>query len=197
MTTPTFPIAIDKTVTAIEATSGVFTLTLDDVNGILVGSRVDIGGLPTPSWNVLSEEITAVDATNKTITYSHGNFTTASTEVWGQVHIETLWASSADVELWLGFDATGNDQTFLDLCTDAANDRCWYYRARAGYQDHPNVAPGTDARTAVIMYAAQLFRQRGAVDSYASFDQQSFGAIPGQTLGVILALLGCKRPQVG
>ena len=197
MTTPTFPIAIDKTVTAIEATSGVFTLTLDDVNGILVGSRVDIGGLPTPSWNVLSEEITAVDATNKTITYSHGNFTTASTEVWGQVHIETLWASSADVELWLGFDATGNDQTFLDLCTDAANDRCWYYRARAGYQDHPNVAPGTDARTAVIMYAAQLFRQRGAVDSYASFDQQSFGAIPGQTLGIILQLLGCKRPQVG
>ena len=197
MTTPTFPIAIDKTVTAIEATSGVFTLTLDDVNGILVGSRVDIGGLPTPAWNVLSEEITAVDATTKTIQYSHGNFTIASTEVWGQVHIETLWASSADVELWLGFDATGNDQTFLDLCTDAANDRCWYYRARAGYQDHPNVAPGTDARTAVIMYAAQLFRQRGAVDSYASFDQQSFGAIPGQTLGIILQLLGCKRPQVG
>lgn len=197
MTTPTFPIAIDKTVTAITATSGVFTLTLDDVNGIQVGSRLDVGGLPTASWNVNSIQVTAVNATNKTITYSHGNFTVAPASVWGQVHIETLWASSADVELWLGFDATGTDQTFLDLCTDAANDRCWYYRARAGYQDHPNVAPGTDARTAVIMYAAQLFRQRGAVDSYASFQEQGFGAIPGQTLGVILALLGCKKPQVG
>jgi hypothetical protein len=197
MTTPTFPIAIDKTVTAITATSGVFTLTLDDVNGIQVGSRVDIGGLPTAAWNTFSEEVTAVNATTKTIQYTHGNFTVAAADVWGQVHLETTWATSADVELWLGFDATGTDQTFLDLCTDAANDRCWYYRARAGYQDHPNVAPGTDARTAVIMYAAQLFRQRGAVDSYASFQEQGFGAIPGQTLGVILALLGCKRPQVG
>jgi hypothetical protein len=46
MTTPTFPIAIDKTATSITATSGVFTLTLDDVNGIQVGSRLDVGGLP-------------------------------------------------------------------------------------------------------------------------------------------------------
>lgn len=197
MSTPTFPIAIDKTVTSITATAGVFTLTLDDVNGILVGSKVDIGGLPTAAWNTLNEEVTAVNATNKTIQYTHGNFTIAPTDVWGQVHIETTWATATDVELWLGFDATGNDQTFLDICVDAANDRCWYYRARAGYQDHPNVSPGSDVKTAVIMYAAQLFRQRGAIDSYASFDQQAFGAIPGQTLGIILQLLGCKRPQVG
>ena len=197
MSTPTFPIGIDKTVTSITATAGAFTLTLDDVNGILVGSRVDIGGLPTAAWNTFNEEVTAVDTTNKTIQYTHGNFTIAPTEVWGQVHIETTWATSTDVELWLGFDATGNDQTFLDICVDAANDRCWYYRSRAGYKDHPNVSPGSDVKTAVIMYAAQLFRQRGAIDSYASFEQQNFGAIPGQTLGVILQLLGCKRPQVG
>lgn len=197
MTTPTFPIAIDKTATRVTAVAGVFTLTLSDVNGILVGSRVDIGGLPTQAWNTLNEEVTAVDATNKTISYTHGNFTIAPTDVWGQVHIETTWATAADVEIWLGFDATGDDQTFLDTCVDAANDRCWYYRARAGYKDHPNVSPGSDVKTAVIMYAAQLFRQRGAVDGYASFEQQAFGAIPGQSLGQILALLGCKRPQVG
>lgn len=197
MTTPTFPIAIDKTATRVTAVAGVFTLTLSDVNGILVGSRVDIGGLPTQAWNTLNEEVTAVDATNKTISYTHGNFTIAPTDVWGQVHIETTWATAADVEIWLGFDAIGDDQTFLDTCVDAANDRCWYYRARAGYKDHPNVSPGSDVKTAVIMYAAQLFRQRGAVDGYASFEQQAFGAIPGQSLGQILALLGCKRPQVG
>ena len=67
MSAPTFPIVIDKTVTNIVATSGVFTLTLSDVNGILVGSRVDIGGLPTASWNTANEEITAVTATTKTV----------------------------------------------------------------------------------------------------------------------------------
>lgn len=196
MSTPTFPIVIDKTVTEIEATSGVFTLTLDDVNGILVGSKVDIGGLPTAAWNTLSETVTAVDATLKTIQYSHGNFTIASQEVWGQVHLETTWAEVADVELWLGFDAQGDDLTFLTSCTDAANDRCWYWRARAGYQDHPNVSPGSDVKTAVVMYAASLYRQRGAVDSFASFDAMAVGAVPGASLGVILQLLGCKRAQV-
>lgn len=197
MSTPTFPIVIDKTITEIEATAGVFTLTLSDVNGILVGSRVDIGGLPTAAWNTLDEEVTAVDATNKTIQYTHGNFTIAATEVWGQVHLETTWATVADVEIWLGFDATGDELTFLTQCTDAANDRCWYFRSRAGYQDHPNVSPGSDVKTAVVMYAAQLYRQRGAVDSFASFEAQGFGAAPGQSLGEILRLLGCKRPQVG
>ena len=197
MTTPTFPIAIDKTATRITATSGVFTLTLSDVNGILVGSRVDIGGLPTAAWNTLNEEVTAVNATNKTIQYTHGNFTIAPTDVWGQVHLETTWASVDDVELFLGFDTAGDDLTFLTSCVDAANDRCWYFRSRAGYEDHPNVSPGSDAKQAVVLYAAQLYRQRGAIDGYASFEQQSFGAAPGQTFGTILQLLGCKRPQVG
>ena len=196
MSTPTFPIVIDKTVTKIEATAGVFTLTLDDVNGILVGSRVDVGGLPTPAWNLTEALITAVDDTLKTITYEHGNFTIAATDVWGQVHVETTWAAVEDVEIFLGFTAEGDDLTFLTTCTDAANDRCWYWRARAGYQDHPNVSPGSDVKSAVIMYAASLYRQRGSIDSFASFDAMAVGAVPGATLGVILQLLGCKRAQV-
>lgn len=197
MSAPTFPIVIDKTVTNIAATSGVFTLTLSDVNGILVGSRVDIGGLPTASWNTANEEITAVNATTKTVQYTHGNFTVASQEAWGQLHINVTWVDTAAVENWLGFDATGDDQTFLDRCVEAANDRCWSYRARAGYQDHPNVSPGNDTTLGTIMYAAQLYRQRGAVDGYASFDAQAFGVVPQQSLGQILALLGCKKPGVG
>lgn len=196
MTTPTFPIVLDKTITSVTATSGVFTITLSDVNGILVGSRVDIGGLPTASWNTMFEEVTAVDATNKTISYTHGNFTIAPTDVWGQCHLETTWIAVTDVETWLGFDATGADQTFLETCVDAANDRCWAYRARAGYQDHPSVSPGSDVKLGTIMYAASLFRQRGAIDSFSSFDTQQIGQVPGQSLGQILALLGCKRPQV-
>jgi hypothetical protein len=197
MTTPTFPINLQKTVTNIAATAGVFTLTLSDVNGIQVGSRVDIGGLPTAAWNTLFEEVTAVDTTNKTIQYTHGNFTVASQEVWGQVHVEVVWVTVADVENWLGFDATGADETFLTRCVDAANDRCWAYRSRAGYEDHPNVSPSSDVALGTIMYAAQLYRQRGAVDGYASFDGQAFAAPVGQSLGQILALLGCKKPGVG
>ena len=196
MSTPTFPIAIDKTVTAITATAGVFTLTLNEVNGILVGSRVDIGGLPTAAWNTLNEEVTAVNATNKTIQYTHGNFTVAPTEVWGQVHIETTWATSADVANWLGYTPTGGDATLLDTCVDAANDRCWKWRANAGYQDHPNVSPGSDIKNAVILYAAILYRERGTTgDNYAAFESMGQFAQP-VTLGRVKQLLGVGRAQV-
>lgn len=196
MSTPTFPIAIDKTVTNLSATSGVFTLTLNETNGILVGSRVDIGGLPNASWNSLDQQITAVDDTLKTITYSKGNFTIASQAVWGQVHIETSWASVADVEVWLGYSPTGDDLTHLTTCVDAANDRCYKWRANAGYQDHPNVSPGSDIKEGVILYAALLFRERGTTgDNYGSFDQMGQFAQP-VTLGRVKQLLGIGRAQV-
>lgn len=197
MSTPTFPIAIDKTVTAISAVSGVFTLTLDDVNGILVGSRVDIGGLPTAAWNTLYEEVTAVDATNKTISYTHGNFTVAQQDVWGQVHLETTWITETDVTTWLGYTPTGDDATFLTRCVDAANDRCWSWRANSGYQDHPSVSPGSDVTLGTTMYAGYLFRDRGTAGdgessylAYGQFDRPV-------SLGRVLQLLGCKKPQVG
>lgn len=196
MSTPTFPIAIDKTVTAIEATSGVFTLTLDEVNGIQVGSKVDIGGLPTAAWNTLSETVTAVNETNKTIQYSHGNFTIAKTSVWGQVHIETTWATVADVEIWLGFTPAGSDATMLETCVDAANDRCWKWRAHAGYKDHPNVSPGSDIKEAVIVYAAMLYRDRGtAGDQFAAYESMGQFDRP-ISLGRVKQLLGVGRAQV-
>lgn len=196
MSTPTFPIAIDKTATSISAVAGVFTLTLNDVNGILVGSRVDIGGLPTAAWNTLNEEVTAVNAANKTITYTHGNFTVAQQDVWGQVHIETSWATSADVAIWLGYTPAGNDAIMLDTCVDAANDRCYKWRQNAGYQDHPNVSPGSDVKEAVILYAAILYRERGTTgDNYAAFESMGQFAQP-VTLGRVKQLLGVGRAQV-
>lgn len=196
MSTPTFPIAIDKTVTNIAATSGVFTLTLNEVNGLLVGSHVDIGGLPTASWNQLDAEVTSVDYVNNKITYTKGNFTVASQAVWGQVHIETSWATLADVELWLGFTTQGNETLMLETCVDAANDRCWKWRSNAGYQDHPNVSPGSDIKEAVILYSAILFRERGTTgDTYAAFESMGQFAQP-VTLGRVKQLLGVGRAQV-
>lgn len=197
MSVPVFPIAIDKTVTAVEATSGTFTLTLDDVNGILVGSRVDVGGFNTSAWNTTNEEVTAVNTTLKTIQYSHGNFTVAKQDVWAQVHLETSWASVTDVTDWLGFTPTGTDYTNLVSDVQAAGNRCWYWRARAGYKDHPNVSPGSDCKQAVVQYAATLYRDRGTSgDTYAAYDGLGQFDRP-VTMARIMQLLGCKRPQVG
>lgn len=196
MSIPTFPIAILKEITNIEATAGVFTLTLSDVNGIQVGSRIDVGGLPTPSWNVLDQQVTAVNDTNKTIQYSHGNFTIALQEAWGQVHLETTWATVADVEDYLGFTAAGADLDYLTICVDAANDKAWYWRAAAGYEDHPNVSPGSNAKLAVILLAGMLYRQKGSVDGFQSYQDMSINASTGN-YGEVKKLLGVNRAQVG
>jgi hypothetical protein len=45
------------------------------------------------------------------------------------------------------------------------------------------------------MYAAVLYRERGSVDSFASFDQMG-GAVPFGSNGQINKLLGVNRAQV-
>ena len=197
MSTPTFPIVINKTITKIEATAGVFTLTLDEVNGIQVGSRVDIGGLPTAAWNTTNEEVTAVNTINRTIQYSHGNFTIASQDVWGQLHVETTWATVADVEDYLGFTAAGSDLDYLNICVDAANDKAWIWRASAGYKtDHPNVSPGSNAKLGVILLSGMLYRQKGSVDGFQSYQDMSINASTGN-YGEVKKLLGVNKAQVG
>jgi hypothetical protein len=193
---PTFPIVINKTITNIVATSGVFTLTLDEVNGIQVGSKIDVGGLATAAWNTTNVTVTAVNTTNKTIQYSHGNFTIASQEIWGQVHVETTWATVADVEDYLGFTAAGSDLDYLNICVDAANDKAWYWRAAAGYEDHPNVSPGSNAKLAVILLAGMLYRQKGSVDGFQSYQDMSINASTGN-YGEVKKLLGVNKAQVG
>ena len=195
MSIPTFPIVINKTITRIAATAGVFTLTLDEVNGIQVSGKVDVGGLPTAAWNTNSVTVTAVDDTNKTIQYSHGNFTITAQDVWGQLHVETTWATVADVEDFLGFTAAGSDLDYLTICVDAANDKAWYWRATAGYEDHPNVSPGSNAKMAVILLAGMLYRQKGSVDGFQSYQDMSINASTGN-YGEVKRLLGVNRAQV-
>ena len=195
MSIPTFPIVINKTITRIAATAGVFTLTLDEVNGIQVSGKVDVGGLPTASWNTNSVTVTAVNATTNTIQYSHGNFTITAQDVWGQLHVETTWADVADVEDFLGFTAAGSDLDYLNICVDAANDKAWYWRVSAGYRDHPNVSPGSNAKMAVILLAGMLYRQKGSVDGFQSYQDMSINASTGN-YGEVKRLLGVNRAQV-
>jgi hypothetical protein len=106
------------------------------------------------------------------------------------------WITSADVTSWLGIDvATANDTAFIAVCVSAAN--AWAYRKRreAGYTDSLSTAPDGAAKLGTIMYAATQYRARGAVDGYASFDSMGMGT-PTMSLGQILGLLGCGRPQI-
>lgn len=197
MTAPTFPINLTKEVTNVVATSGTWTLTLSDVDGIIAGMRFAVGGFTTASWNVQNETVDSVNQTNKTVTYSHANTTVSSQATWAQFHLACEWITLEDLEAALGYTFDGGDTAWATAQVDASND--WAYRMRqsSGYEDHPNYAPDSSAKQGVILYASQLVKQRGAVDGYASFDAQAFGAAPGQSYAQILQLLGCKKPQVG
>lgn len=197
MAAPTYPIMLTKEVTNVTATTGTWTLTLSDVDGIIAGMRFSVGGFTTANWNVANETVDSVNQTNKTVTYSQGNTTVASQAAWAQFHLKCTWITLEELEAALGYEFDAGDVAWAEAQVDAACD--WAYRTRqnSGYEDHPNYAPGHDVKQGVILYASQLVKQRGAVDGYASFDNQGFGQAPGQSYAQILQLLGCKRPQVG
>jgi hypothetical protein len=106
------------------------------------------------------------------------------------------WITSADVTSWLGIEvATANDTAFIAVCVSAACSWAFRKRREAGYTDSLTTAPDGAAKLGTIMYAATQYRSRGAVDGYASFDSMGMGT-PTMSLGQIMQLLGCGRPQV-
>jgi len=106
------------------------------------------------------------------------------------------WITSADVTSWLGIEvATANDTAFIAVCVAAANSWAFRKRREAGYTDSLSSAPDGAAKLGTIMYAAMQYRSRGAVDGYSSFDSMGMGT-PTMSLGQIMQLLGCGRPQV-
>ena len=106
------------------------------------------------------------------------------------------WASGQDVLDWLGIDpATPNDEAFVTTATNAANAFAYRRRRESGYFDSLTTVPGPDVLLGTIMYGATLYRERGSVDSFASFDQMG-GAVPFGSHGQINKLLGVNRAQV-
>jgi hypothetical protein len=106
------------------------------------------------------------------------------------------WVTSAMLEDWLGIGtATAGDAAFLTICASACSQFAWRRRMEAGYIDSLTTVPSQDVLLGTQMYGGALYRQRGSVDQFASF--QNMGTTPVMGLnGMIRQLLGIDRPQV-
>jgi hypothetical protein len=106
------------------------------------------------------------------------------------------WIDDDDVLVWLGIDvATENDEAFITACVLAANAYAYRRRREAGYFDSLTAVPGDDVALGTIMFAGSLYRERGAVDSFSSFEQMG-SPVPFGASGQINRLLGVNRSQV-
>ena len=107
------------------------------------------------------------------------------------------WITSADVLVWLGIDvASANDTLYVAECVNAANAFAYRRRQQAGYRDALGTAPSADVKLGTTTYAAALYRERGSVDGFASFETMTPAPLT-FTMGRILQLLGINRPQIG
>jgi hypothetical protein len=106
------------------------------------------------------------------------------------------WITAAQIEDWLGIGtATAADTTFLTQCASAVNQMAWRRRFEAGYFDSLTTSPSADVTLGTIMWGGALYRARGSIDTFASFNEM--GTAP--TVGLspmIKQLLGIDRPQV-
>jgi hypothetical protein len=106
------------------------------------------------------------------------------------------WIVNNDVVEWLGIaSATTNDTAFITSCVSAANAYAYRRRREAGYFDSLTTVPGGDVKLGTVMFAGSLYRERGSVDSFASFEQMG-NPVPFGSSGQINRLLGVNRSQV-
>jgi len=119
--------------------------------------------------------------------------TATGTVTWTQT---CTWVTAQNVLDWLGIaTASANDTTFVTTCTAAANAWAFRKRVEAGYHDALATSPSSAATLGTTMYAGSLYRQRGSVDSFASFESMGQTA-PTASMGEIMRLLGINRSQV-
>ena len=106
------------------------------------------------------------------------------------------WITAAQILTWLGIaTATADDTTFMTQCASAANAFCYSRRQECGYFDSLTTSPSGDVTLATIMYGGALYRQRGGISDFASFDGMSAGSTNGLS-PIVKQLLGVDRPQV-
>ena len=104
------------------------------------------------------------------------------------------WITSQNILDWLGITvATAGDQTFTTTCAAAANAFCYRRRYEAGYVDSLTTVPSQDVFLGSVMYGAALYKARGSVDVFSSFQDMGQSPVVGMN-GQIKQLLGIDRP---
>jgi hypothetical protein len=106
------------------------------------------------------------------------------------------WITANDISDWLYVaTATAADQAFLTICASASNQFAYRRRQESGYFDSLTTVPSQDVKLGTIMYGGALYRQRGSVDAFSSFNEM--GSQPPVALSAMVQqLLGIQRPQV-
>jgi hypothetical protein len=104
------------------------------------------------------------------------------------------WVTEDDIKSFLGIPTLDTlDDDWLTQATAAANDYAFRKRANAAYVDEEATVPSQDVKTGTILYAAAIFRERGSVENFTTFeDFQSSVVAGGQAQ--INRLLGVPRP---
>jgi hypothetical protein len=113
--------------------------------------------------------------------------------VWTQV---CTWITVNDLTEFLGISgATANDTLFMTSSVNASNAWSFKRRVQAGYSDSLTTVPDAAVKAGVVLMAASLYRERGSLDSFNSFQDMNISA-PVASMGRINQLLGIKRSQV-
>lgn len=105
------------------------------------------------------------------------------------------WISATDIQTWLGISvATQADQDFTTQCAAAANQFIYLRRQESGYHDGLTAVPSDAVKLGTIQYGGMLYRQRGAIDVFASFNEMGTAPVTGLS-PIIKQLCGLDRPQ--
>ena len=111
-------------------------------------------------------------------------------------YVETCtWVTGPQIATYLGITTAGDETAFLVQVAAAANAFCFRRRQESGYTDALTTSPGGDVTLGTLMYGSALYRQRGAVDQFASFTDMASAPVVGLS-GLVKQLLGISRPQV-
>lgn len=107
------------------------------------------------------------------------------------------WITGDQIGVWAGVTIPSADEAaFLDQCAAAANEFCWRRRQECGYLgDTLTTPPNGSCELAAIMYGGALWRQRGSIDQFGSFNEMGTAPVVGLS-PIIKQLLGLGRPQV-
>lgn len=137
---------------------------------------------------ILNQVLYAKTADNVDIVPATGTLTTTPV---------CTWITAGQIEDWLGIGtATAADTAFLTQCALAANSFAYRRRAEAGYRnENLTTVPNGSVSLGTIMYGGALYRQRGGVTDFATFDGLGSGGTVGLS-PMVKQLLGVDRPAV-